>query len=115
MALVARNFNILASTVRSIVNTFIETSRIDKLPRGRNCSNRVEQVHLDWLTENMDEFAGRPVQWLTTKLNEHFQIQPHLAQRTVDKAINKLTAYTLKLMRVEPEIFNDPERIEGRR
>ncbi|KAK3844267.1 MAG: hypothetical protein J3R72DRAFT_505063 [Linnemannia gamsii] len=57
-----------------------------------NRGSRVEQAHLDWLTENMDEFAGRPVQWLTTKLNEHFQIEPSLAQRTVDKAINKLTA-----------------------
>ncbi|KAF9380210.1 hypothetical protein CPB97_008506 [Podila verticillata] len=114
MALVARNFNIPPSTVRSIVSTFIQTSRIDKLPRGRNRHSRVEQVHLDWLTENMDDFAGRPVQWLTTKLNEHFQIQPPIAQRTVDKAINKLTAYMLKLMRVEPERYNDPECIEGR-
>src|SRR5690242_20457219 len=99
MALVARNFNIPPSTVRSIVSTFIHTSRVDKLPRGGNRGSRVEQAHLDWLTENMDEFAGRPVQWLTIKLNEHFQIEPPLAQRTVDKAINKLTTYTLKLMR----------------
>ncbi|KAG0360671.1 hypothetical protein BGX24_005508 [Mortierella sp. AD032] len=63
-----------------------------KLPRGGNRGSRVEQAHLDWLTEKMDEFAGRPVQWLTTRLDEHFQIEPSLAQRTVDKAINKLTA-----------------------
>jgi transposase-like protein len=66
MASVARNFNIPASTVRSIVSTFIHTSRVEKLPRGGNRGSRVEQAHLDWLTENMDEFAGRPVQWLTT-------------------------------------------------
>jgi len=96
-------------------NNKIDVSRVEKLLRDGNRGSRVEQAHLDWLTENMDEFAGRPVQWLTTQLNEHFQIQPPLAKRTVDKAINKLTAYTLKLMRVEPERYNDPERIEGRR
>ncbi|KAF9079819.1 hypothetical protein BGX23_003129, partial [Mortierella sp. AD031] len=36
MALVARNFNIPASTVRNIVNTFLQTSRTAKLPRGGN-------------------------------------------------------------------------------
>ncbi|KAF9372558.1 hypothetical protein CPB97_001183 [Podila verticillata] len=114
MASVASNFNIPASTIRNIVNTFLQTSRVAKLPRGGNHSSRIEQVHLNWLIKKMDEFAGRPVQWLTNKLNENFLIQPPLAQHTVDKAINKLTAYTLKLMRVEPERYNDPEHIEGR-
>ncbi|KAG0343790.1 hypothetical protein BG005_002193 [Podila minutissima] len=113
MASVASNFNIPASTIRNIVNTFIQTSHVAKLPRGGNHSSRIEQVHLDWLIENMDAFAGHPVQWLTEKVNEHFQIQPPLAQHTMDKAINKLTAYTLKLMRAEPERYNDPECIES--
>ncbi|KAG0270473.1 hypothetical protein BGZ96_006292, partial [Linnemannia gamsii] len=63
---------------------------------------------------NMDEFARRPVKWLTDNLNEHFLIQPPLAQRTVDRAINKLTTYTLKLMRPESERYNDTERIDAR-
>jgi len=115
MASVAHNFNIPASTVRSIVSTFLHTSRVNKLPRGGNRKSKIEQAYLDWLTENLDEFAGHPIQWLTVKLNEHFQIHPPLTQHSVDRAINKLTAYTLKLMRVEPERYNDPERIEGRR
>ncbi|KAF8922941.1 hypothetical protein BGZ47_005208, partial [Haplosporangium gracile] len=60
MASVASTLNIPASTVRSIVNTFIQTNRITKLPRGGNRVSRIQQSHLDWLTENMDEFAGRP-------------------------------------------------------
>jgi len=47
MALVARNFSIPASTVRSIFSTFIHTSRVEKLPRGDNRGSRVEQAHLD--------------------------------------------------------------------
>ncbi|KAF9316277.1 hypothetical protein BG006_003629 [Podila minutissima] len=121
MALVAHNFNIPASTVRSIVSTFLHTSCIDKLPRGGNCTSKIEQAHLDWLTENLDEFGSHPIQWLTIKVNEHFQIQPPLTQHSIDRAINKLTTYTLKLttytlklMRVEPERYNDLEHIEGR-
>ncbi|KAG0273705.1 hypothetical protein BGZ96_004700 [Linnemannia gamsii] len=48
MALVARYFNIPTSTVRSIVNTFFQTNRIEKLPKGGNRSSRIEQSHLDW-------------------------------------------------------------------
>ncbi|KAG0050833.1 hypothetical protein BGZ90_006929, partial [Linnemannia elongata] len=50
-----------------------------KLPRGGNRGSRAEQAQRDWLTENMDEFVGRPVQWLATKLNEHFQIELPIA------------------------------------
>ncbi|OAQ22780.1 hypothetical protein K457DRAFT_25691 [Linnemannia elongata AG-77] len=114
MASVASTLNIPASTVRSVVNTFCQTSRIAKVPRGGKRISRIEQSHLDWLPENIDEFAGRPVEWLTNQLNEYFQIQPPLARRTVDRAINKLTTYTLKLMRAESERYNDPERIEVR-
>ncbi|KAG0045083.1 hypothetical protein BGZ89_005771, partial [Linnemannia elongata] len=93
--------SIPSSTARSCVSTFIYTSRVDKLPRVGSRGSRVEQAHLDWLT---------------TKLNKHFQIDPPpLAQRTVYRSINKLTAYTLKLMRVELGRYNDPEHIEGRR
>ncbi|KAF9898878.1 hypothetical protein EC991_010152, partial [Linnemannia zychae] len=59
MALVASTLNIPASTVSSIVNTFTQTNRIAKLPRGGNRISRIQQSHLDWLTENIDEFAGR--------------------------------------------------------
>ncbi|KFH74204.1 hypothetical protein MVEG_01417 [Podila verticillata NRRL 6337] len=69
MALVARYFNIPASTVRGIVNAYFQTGHVAKLPRGGNCSSRIEQSHLDWLIENMDEFAGRTVKWLTDSLN----------------------------------------------
>ncbi|KAG9070399.1 hypothetical protein KI688_009736 [Linnemannia hyalina] len=115
MAMVARNFNIPASTVRSIANTFIQANRISQLPRGGSRISRVQQSHLDWLIENMDEFAGRLFELLTNQLNEHFQIQPPLSQRTVDRAIDKLTAYTLKLMRADAERYNEPEHIESRR
>ncbi|KAI1291520.1 hypothetical protein EDD11_008864 [Mortierella claussenii] len=113
MASMAGDLNIPASTVRSIVNTLIQANRISKLPRGGNRISRIQQSHLDWLTENMDEFAGHPVEWLTNQLNEHFQIQPPLARRTVNRAINMLTTYTLRLMRAESERYNDPERIEA--
>ncbi|KAK3805737.1 MAG: hypothetical protein J3R72DRAFT_499740 [Linnemannia gamsii] len=98
----------------NIVNAFIQTNRASKLPRGGNRVSRVQQSHLDWLMENMDEFTGHPVEWLANQLNGLFQIQPPLSQRTVDRAINKLTTYTLKLMGAESERYNDPERIEGR-
>jgi transposase len=114
MASVASALNISASTVRSIVNTFIRASRIAKLPRGSKHISKIQQPYLDWLTENMDEFAGRSVEWLTNKLNERFQIQPPLARRTINRSINKLTTYILKLMRAETERYNDPEHTEAR-
>lgn len=102
------------SAVRDIVDTFIQTGSTAKPPKSGRRISRIEESHLDWLTKNMDEFAGRSVEWLTNKLNEHFQIQPPLVERTVEKAINNLTVYTLELMRAEPEGYNEPERIEGR-
>ncbi|KAG0365928.1 hypothetical protein BGX24_003919, partial [Mortierella sp. AD032] len=111
----ARNFQIPASTVRNIVNTFTQTNRRAKLLRGGNRTSKIEQSYLDWLTENMNGFAGRPVNWLTDKLNEHFLIQPPLSHRTVDRAINRLFNYTLKLMKAESERYNEPARIESRR
>src|SRR5690348_709762 len=82
------------SAVRDIADTFIQTGRTAKPPKSGRRISRIEESHLDWLTKNMDEFAGRSVEWLTNKLNEHFQIQPPLVERTVEKAINNLTVYT---------------------
>lgn len=102
------------STIKTIVDTFLQTGRTAKLPRGGSHNRRLEAEHLDWLTDHLDEFAGHPVRWLTTQLNEHFQFDPPISQRAVDKALNKLTTYTLKLMRIESERYNDPEYIEER-
>ncbi|OAQ25232.1 hypothetical protein K457DRAFT_23322 [Linnemannia elongata AG-77] len=106
-----KNIKIINTTRERIIDLLTDqgltmASVAHKLSRGGNRGSRAEQTQRDWLTENMDEFVGRPVQWLATKLNEHFQIEPPIAQLTVDKAIKKLTAYTLKLMRVEPTGFN---------
>ncbi|KAF8925569.1 hypothetical protein BGZ47_003177 [Haplosporangium gracile] len=95
------------STVKTIVDTFILTGRIANLPRGGSHNRRLEAEHLGWLTDLLDEFAGHSIQWLTTQLNEHFQLDPPISQSTVDKALNKLTTYTLKLMRTESEKYDD--------
>ncbi|KAI9241337.1 MAG: hypothetical protein BYD32DRAFT_457998 [Podila humilis] len=103
------------STVRNIVNTFFDTDRIHKLPRGNCCNVKLQVEHLDWLTDKLDEFAGRPVAMLTQELNEHFEFDPPITEHAVDKALNKHTTYTLKLMWAEPECYNNPEYINGRR
>ncbi|KAG0250805.1 hypothetical protein BG011_008070 [Mortierella polycephala] len=64
MALVASNFDIPATTVRSIVSTFLHTSRVAKLPWGGNRTSRIEQMHLDWLIENMDDQEKREIEGL---------------------------------------------------
>lgn len=114
MAEVAKWYKFPPSTIRAIVNTFLDTNQVDKLPRGGDRRGQVNQEHLDWLTDKLDEFAGRPVQLLAKELNEHFGLQPPIIERTLARAINMLTTYTLKLMRVESERYNDPEYIMGR-
>ncbi|KAF9079314.1 hypothetical protein BGX23_004398 [Mortierella sp. AD031] len=109
---VAQMFKYPRSTVKTIVDTFLQTNRVAKLPRGGSHNRRLEEEHIDWLTDNLDEFAGRSVRWLTTQLNERFQLDPPITQRAVDKALKKLTTFTLKLMRAESERYNDPEYIE---
>ena len=112
---VARMFKYLRSTVKTIVDTFLQTNRVAKLPRGGSHNRRHEEVHINWLTDHLDEFAGRSVRWLTTQLNERFQLDPLITQRAVDKTLKKLTTFTLKLMRAELERYNDPEYFKERR
>ncbi|KAG0011556.1 hypothetical protein BGZ82_002972 [Podila clonocystis] len=97
MSWVTRTLKYPRSTVRNIVNTFLDTDRIQKLPRGGRHNVKLEVEHLEWLTDKLDEFAGRPVAMLTQELNEHFGFIPPITERAVDKALNKHTAYTLKL------------------
>ena len=58
---VARMLKYPRSTVKTIVDTFLQTGRTAKLPRGGSHNRRLEAEHLDWLTDHLDEFAGRPV------------------------------------------------------
>ncbi|KAF9271151.1 hypothetical protein BGZ88_006754, partial [Linnemannia elongata] len=78
---VTRMFKYPRLTIKTIVDTFLQTNHVAKLPRGGSHNRRLEEEHIDRLTANLDEFAGRSVLWLTTQLNERFQSDPPITQR----------------------------------
>ncbi|KAG0069362.1 hypothetical protein BGZ89_003042 [Linnemannia elongata] len=90
-----------------------KTSR-RQTPNRRSHNRRLEGKHTDWLTDDLDEFAGRAVLLLTTQQNERLQLDPPITQLAVDKDLKKLNTFTLKSMRAESERYNEPEFIEER-
>ncbi|KAF9333841.1 hypothetical protein BGZ91_011093 [Linnemannia elongata] len=111
---VAQMFKYPCSAAKTVVDTFLQTSRVAKLPTGGSHNRRLEGKHTDWLTDDLDEFAGRAVLLLTTQQNERLQLDPPITQLAVDKDLKKLNTFTLKSMRAESERYNEPEFIEER-
>ncbi|KAF9966472.1 hypothetical protein BGZ73_000993, partial [Actinomortierella ambigua] len=102
LASTAKTFRIPESTCRAIVNVYVNTGRMDKLPRGGNRHGVILPNHQEWLTARLDTNRSMSIQDLTNQLNEHFQLQPAISRTTVQRFVKSRIGYTLKLIRKEP-------------
>ncbi|KAF9367032.1 hypothetical protein CPC16_007097, partial [Podila verticillata] len=98
------------STVRSIVLAGRET----QLPRGGNRYRRVLPEHIDWLKASIDARPDKTIPSLQQELNTHFQLDPPISRSAIHRAITEEAGYTLKMLRREPDSYNDPDHIATR-
>lgn len=110
----AKSFGFPHSIVRGIYNTFMATGRTSKLPRGENRRRLLEEQHIEWLRSRIDQRVDMTIGDLHCELNEHFALDPPVSKTSVHRAITDMLGYTLKLIRREPDRYNDPPHIATR-
>lgn len=98
------------STVRSIVLA----GREAQLPRGGNRYRRVLPEYIDWLKASIDAHPHKTISSLQQELNNHFQLDPPVSRSAIQRAITVEAGYTLKILRHEPDNYNDPNHIAAR-
>ncbi|OAQ22329.1 hypothetical protein K457DRAFT_84968, partial [Linnemannia elongata AG-77] len=108
----AERFKLPESTVRSIYRTFERTGRVTKLQRGGNRHPRLEQEHLSWIKDRLLQEPGLSISDLHAELNKKFRLRPPVSRNTVQNAVDKRIAYTLKLVRPQLKDYNSDARCE---
>lgn len=88
--------------------------RETQLPRGGNRYRRVQPEHIDWLKACIDTHPDQTIPSLQQELNTHFQLDPPISCSAVHRAVTKEAGYTLKMLRREPDSYNDPDHIASR-
>ncbi|KAF9089778.1 hypothetical protein BGX29_011867, partial [Mortierella sp. GBA35] len=111
----AERFKLPESTVRSVYRTFERTDRVIKLPRGGNRHPRLEQEHLNWIKNRLLQEPGLSISDLHAELNKKFRLRSPVSRNTVQNAVDKRIAYTLKLVHSELEDCNSDARREQRK
>ncbi|KAG0195991.1 hypothetical protein BGX33_002266 [Mortierella sp. NVP41] len=111
----AERFKLPESTVRSVYKTFERNGRIVQLPRGGNRHPRLEQEHLNWIKDRLLEEPDLSISDLHAELNKKFRLRPPVSRNTIQNAVDKRIAYTLKLVHPELEDYNSDARREQRK
>ncbi|KAG0333831.1 hypothetical protein BG005_005035, partial [Podila minutissima] len=86
----------------------------DTKPRGGNRFPVLEEEHIEWITQKLEERPDTPLRQIQVDLNEHFQLAPPVSKSTVSRAVQNQIEFSLKLIRYEPADYNSEERIEAR-
>ena len=79
-------------------------------PKGNVCYPNLQNVNIQWL-ERLHVDPDIIVESLHCQLNEAFQFPPPLSINCVPKANLSQDRFTLKLMRYEPNDYNNEEHL----
>ena len=111
---VARRFDYPYSTIKGIADRFESDGSLDTKPRGGNRFAVLEEEHLEWIAQRLEERPDTPIKHIRREMIDHFQMVPAVSMSTVSRNIRNRIEFSLKLIRYEPVDYNSEQRIEDR-
>ena len=97
-------------TIKSITKVFKEHNQLVPKNKGGVRYPILQDGHIQWLLEKLHVHPNITVKSLHYQLNEVFNFLRLLSINYVSEAIQIQVEFTLKLMRHEPNEFNNEER-----
>ncbi|KAF9273605.1 hypothetical protein BGZ74_004705 [Mortierella antarctica] len=83
----ARRFDYPYSTIKAIADRYEIDGSFDTKPRGGNQFPVLEEEHIEWITQKLENRPDIPLQQIQVDLNEHFQLEPPVSKSTVSRAV----------------------------
>ena len=110
----ADNLGIKRSTARSIVRTYLETGRANKLPRGGAHNSKMDEEMKNFLRDALETNPLLTLTQMKDKLREGLPQKPGVSLSTIARTLDGML-FTLKLAEDVPDARNSPRVIQQRR
>ncbi|CBQ71645.1 hypothetical protein sr00527 [Sporisorium reilianum SRZ2] len=86
---------------------------IEAKKQGGNCHPVLNDEHLQWIQDQLDNKADLQVSDIQQKIQEAFNFKMPPSASTIDRVINNKLHYMLKVLKVEPADYNRANRVEA--
>ena len=109
----ADTLRINRSTARSIVTTYVDTGRINKIPRGGSRNTKVDDEMRNHLANIIDANPLLTLQQMTDSLERNLPNKPPISKSTVARALDGMLL-TMKMAEDVPDARNTPRVLDQR-
>lgn len=94
-------------TFKSIVKIYRETGRVEKKQKGGRSHNRINDEHLQFIKDCVDENPSVTLGTIQEKMKNHFNMERPHSISGIDYALKNRIQYTLKQIHKYPERRNN--------